>query len=143
MVTADQLTEALLVVTDEAVKPVAVPHAEPVVIVKLLFEISKKIFPTASTFILAVVVGVFGITNVSVPSLGVLAINTVGKVWPPSVDKEIFTLAQLTGAAVVLATLHVIAWDEFPAHETAVFGDVTANGPEVLETVTTMSVNCV
>ena len=41
---------------------------------------SKKILPTASTFILAVVEGVFGITNASVPSLGVLAINTVGNV---------------------------------------------------------------
>jgi hypothetical protein len=38
----------------------------------------------------------------------VLAANTVGNVCPPSVDKDIFTLAQLTGAAVVLATAQVI-----------------------------------
>lgn len=82
--------------------------------VKLVFEISKKILPTASTFILAVVVGVFGITNASVPSFGVLAANTVGKVCPPSVLKEIFTLAQLTGEAVVLATAQVMVCVEPP-----------------------------
>lgn len=47
---------------------------------KFVLEISKKILPTASILILAVVVGVFGITSVCVPSLGVLDINTVGKV---------------------------------------------------------------
>ena len=141
--TAVQLTVAAVVVTPDDAKPLAVPQAEPAVIVKLLLEISKKILPTASTFILAVVVGVLGIINVSVPSLGVLEANTVGKVCPPSVDKEIFTLAQLTGEAVVLFTLQVMACDELPAHETAVLGDVTANGPEVDETVTTMSLKAV
>jgi hypothetical protein len=111
--------------------------------VKLVLEISKKMLPTDSTLILAVVVGVFGITNDSVPSLGVLADNTVGNVRPPSVEREIFTLAQLTGDAVVFATAQVIACVELPAHETAVLGDVTEKGPEVLLTVTTMSVNCV
>lgn len=130
-------------VIEEDDKPLALAQAEPEVIVKLVLEISKKIFPTASTFILAVVDGVFGITKVSVPSFGVLAINTVGNVWPPSVLNEIFTLAQLTGAAVVLFTLHVMACDELPAHETAVFGELTANGPDVLLTETTISVNCV
>jgi hypothetical protein len=113
--TAVQLTLALLVVTDEEARPVAVPQDEPAVIVKFVLEISKKILLTASTFILAVVDGVFGITNVSVPSFGVLAINTVGNVCPPSVLNDIFTLAQLTGEAVVLFTLHVMACDELPA----------------------------
>lgn len=140
MATADQLTVALVVVTDDEDKPVAVPQEDPAVMVKLLLEISKKIFPTASTFILAVVVGVFGMTNASVPSLGVLAASTVGNVCPPSVLKEIFTLAQLTGEAVVLATAQVIVCVEFPAHETAVLGTDTANGPDVLLTVTTISV---
>ena len=72
---------------------------------------------------------------------GLTQSRTVGKVRPASVDKLIFTLAQLTGAAVVLFTLHVIFCDEPPAHVTAVFGAVTANGPEVLLTVTTTSVN--
>ena len=105
--------------------------------------ISKKILPTASTFILAVVEGVVGITKDSEPSLAVLAINTVGKVCPPSVLNEIFTLAQLTGDAVVLFTLHVIFCAEPPANVTAVLGAVTANGPEVLLTVTTTSLKAV
>ena len=95
------------------------------VISKLAFEISKKILPTASTFILAVVVAIEGIITVSVPSFGVLAEITVGKVTPPSVDKDIFTLAQLTGAAVVLFTNQVMSWLEPPAHITAVLGEVT------------------
>src|SRR5437868_9020434 len=128
---------------EDAAKPVGAPQDEPAVIVKSAFEISKNIFPTASTFILAVVVGVFGITNASVPSFGVLAANTVGNVWPPSIDKDIFTLAQLTGAAVVLATAHVIVCVDPPTYDTAVFGDVTEKGPEALLTVTTISVKLV
>ena len=76
--------------------------------VKSESEISKNTLPTASTFTLAVVVGVTGIVTISEPSLGVLADKTVEKVWPPSVDKEILTLAQLIGGSVVLFTSHVI-----------------------------------
>ena len=112
-------------------------------IVKLVFEISKKIFPTASTFILAVVEGVLGMVTVSEPSFAVLAINTIGKVNPPSVDRDIFTLAQLTGAIVVLATSHVIVCVVVAGQETFVLGEVTWNGPEAALTVTTISVNCV
>ena len=111
--------------------------------VKLELEISKKILPTASILILAVLVGVAGMLTASLPSFAVLATNTVGKVRPPSVESEIFTLAQLTGAAVVLATDQVIVCVEFPAQLKLVFGAVTAKGPEVLLTVTTISVNCV
>ena len=107
--------------------------------VKFVFEISKKIFPTASIFILAVVVAVFGIVITSDPSFAVLADKTVGNVWPPSVDKEILTFAQLTGAAVVLATDHVIVCDDPPTYDTAVLGAVTAKGPEAALTVTTIS----
>ena len=78
------------------------------VMLKLELEISKKIFPTASTFILAVVEVIAGMVTAADPSLGVLAVNTLGKVCPPSVDSEILTLAQLTGAAVVLFTSQVI-----------------------------------
>ena len=78
----------------------------------------------------------------SLPSLGVLATRVL-KVLPPSVEMDIFTLAQLTGAAVVLATLHVMFCDELPAHDTAVLGAVTANGPDVLVTVTVISANWV
>ena len=90
------------------------PGIPPSVIVKLLLEISKKIFPTASILIRAVVVGILGMVSNSVPSLGVLAVITVGKVRPPSVDNDILTLAQLTGAAVVLATAHVMVCEELP-----------------------------
>jgi hypothetical protein len=113
------------------------------VIVKSALLMSKKILPTDSIFILAVVVATFGIVTVSVPSFGVLAESTVGKVVPPSVDKDIFTLAQLTGAPVVPATFHVMVWEEPPIHVTFVLGDVTRNGPEVLLTVITMSVKLV
>ena len=82
----------------EAVKPEGEAQPVPVVIVKLVLEISKKIFPTASIFILAVVEGVLGIVTASLPSFGVLATRVL-KVVPPSVEIEIFTLAQLTGAA--------------------------------------------
>ena len=131
-----------VVTTDEA-KPVGVPHDEPAVMVKFVLEISKKILPTASTFILAVVVAVLGIVTACDPSFGVLATNTVGNVCPPSVLKDIFTLAQLTGEAVVLATFHVTVCVELPVQLTAVLGAVIAKGPEVLLTVTTISVNCV
>ena len=99
----------------EVVKPAGDPQAAAAPMVKFVLLISKKILPTASIFILAVVVGVDGITNACVPSLGVFAASTVGKVCPPSVLNEIFTLAQLTGAAVVLATLQVIFCVEPPA----------------------------
>ena len=121
---------------------VQVVSVEPDPIVKLVFEISKKIFPMASTFILAVVVGVLGIVTTSLPSLGVLATNVLNVV-PPSVERDIFTLAQLTGAAVVPATFHVIVCDELPGHDTAVLGEVTEKGPDELVTVTVISAKLV
>lgn len=131
-----------VVVIAEAVNPAGAAQDEPDVIVKLVLEISKKIFPTASIFILAVVVGVLGIVTTSLPSLGVLA-TSVLNVVPPSVETDIFTFAQLTGDAVVLATFHVIVCDELPAHDTAVLGAVTANGPDELVTVTVISAKLV
>ena len=116
---------------------------EPAVIVKFESEISKKMLSTASTFTLAVVVATLGIVSASEPSLGVLAERTVGKVVPPSVDNDILTAAQVTGAPVVPATSHIIVWVEPPAHDTFVLGDVTWKGPEVLLTVTVISVNWV
>ena len=127
-----------VVVMPDAVSPDGAAQPEPAVIVKLVLEISKKILPTASTFILAVVVGVLGIITTSLPSLAVLATKVL-KVVPPSVEMDIFTLAQLTGEAVVPATFQVTVCDELPAHDTAVLGAVTENGPEVLVTVTVMS----
>ncbi len=48
------------------------------VIVKFTFEMSKKIFPTASTLTLARVVDTAGKVTGSLPSFAVLAIITVG-----------------------------------------------------------------
>jgi hypothetical protein len=105
-------------------------------IVKFVFEISKKTFPIASTLILAVVESTAGTTTSSVPSFAVLASNTVGKVSPPSVDKDIFT-----GGRLVLFTDHVTVWVEFPGQFTFVFGCVTAKGPAVLVIVRVISAN--
>ena len=131
-----------VLVIAEAVKLPGELQLEPEPMVKLVLEISKKIFPTASIFILAVVVGVLGIVTASLPSLAVLATRVL-KVVPPSVEMDIFTLAQLTGAAVVLATFQVMVWEEPPAHDTAVLGDVTENGPDELVTVTVISAKLV
>jgi hypothetical protein len=48
--------------------------------VKFVFETSKKMLPTASTFTRAVVVSGFGSVTTSEPSFGVLAASTVGYV---------------------------------------------------------------
>ena len=98
------------------------------VIVKFVLEISKKMLPTASTLMRAVVVGRLGTVIAWLPSLAVSA-TTVGKLKPPSVDNSILTVAALTGAEVVLATFHVTVCVEFPAHETLVLGEVTTKGP--------------
>ena len=80
MATAAQLIVATLSPIAEDTNPVGSPQATAPLMVKFVLHMSKKIFPTASTFILAVVVGIVGITNASVPSLGVLSAKTVGKV---------------------------------------------------------------
>lgn len=108
---------------------VAVGVGPPPVMVKFASEISKKMFPTASILILAAVVAVFGTVTLCDPSFAVLATRTVGNVVPPSVESEILTLAALMGALVVFATFQVTVWVEPPAYDTAVFGDVTTNGP--------------
>ena len=76
-------------------------------IVKFVFEMSKKMLPTASTLILAVVVLTPGSVTSCEPSFGVFASSIVGYVKPPSVESRMLTFAQLTGAAVVFATFHV------------------------------------
>ena len=77
------------------------------------------------------------------PSFAVAAANTVGNVWPPSVDNKIFTEAQFTDPALVPFTLQVTVAVPPALQLIAVFGEVTANGPEVFVTVTTASVNAV
>ena len=60
----------------------------------------------------------------------------VGKVVPPSVEREILTFAALTGAAVVPATFQVTVKLLFPGMEIAVLGAVTVKGPGVPLTIT-------
>lgn len=91
----------------------------------------------------AVVDGVFGIVMLWLPSFAVFAKSTVGNVFPPSVESKILTFGLLNGAPAVLPAFHVTVCVEFPAHETAVLGDVTLKAPPVLLTVTTTSSNCV
>ena len=109
------LVVAILTAADVAPQPKVVGvdgtklnSANGATTLKLVLEISKKILPTASILIRAVVLKPTGIVTACVPSFGVVASNTVGKVKPPSVEKEIFTLAQLIGAALVLFTSQVI-----------------------------------
>ena len=128
---------------DDAVNPAGFAHAGPATIVKLVLEISKKIFPTASTFIRLVVPWVEGTVIISEPSLAVEAANTIGKVFPPSVDNKIFTEVQFTDPVFVPFTLHVTVARLPALHVIFVLGAVTWNGPAVLVTVTTISVNAV
>jgi len=114
---------------------VGVGVADGAAIEKLVSEISKKILPTPSILIRPTEVGVLGIRTDWLPSLGVLASRVVGNVLPPSVEREILTFAALTGAAVVFATFQVTVKFAPPGRVVAVFGAVTAKGPEVLVTV--------
>jgi hypothetical protein len=78
------------------------------VMIKFALDISKKIFASASIFILAVVLTIAGMVSDSEPSFGVLAVITVGYVNPPSVDRLIMTFATFTGGVLVPATSHII-----------------------------------
>jgi hypothetical protein len=127
----------------DAVRPDGFPHAGGVPIVKLVLEISKKIFPTASIFIRLVVPWVAGTVTTCDPSFAVEAAKTVGNVFPPSVDNKIFTAEQFTDPPLVPFTFHVTVAEPPALHVTFVFGDVTWNGPAVLVTVTTTSVKAV
>ena len=141
--TAAQLTVALVWVIDDVVNPVGFAQTGAAPIEKLTLDISKKIFPTDCTFTLQVVACVEGTAIISDPSFGVDVARIVGKVLPPSVDSKIFTAAQFTDPAFVPFTLQVTV-AVLPAFQvTAVFGAVTAKGPEVLVTVTTASVKAV
>ena len=79
--------------------------ADPVIVKPR--EMLKKMFPAASTLTRALPLGVPGIVTVSAPSFGVLLARMIGKVFPPSVDRVILTLAQLTGELLVFATFQL------------------------------------
>ena len=84
----------------------------------------------------------FGIVTACEPSLAVVAARTVGKVWPPSVDSEIFTLGARVALSVLL-TFQVTVCELLPAYDTAVAWLVARSGPASLSTVSTVSPNCV
>src|SRR4051794_21211571 len=106
-------------------------------IAKSLLLTSKNTLPIASTLIRPRVVGVFGIVTESEPSFAVLASSTVGNVWPPSVDRLIFTFAVLMPFASVPATFQVtvVGW----APPTELGFEVTRNGPVPAASVSTVS----
>src|SRR5215213_5524404 len=108
---------ALLLVIDDDARPAGCAHAGGVpLIVKFTLLISKKIFPTASIFTLHCEPGLFGTVIFSVPSFGVLAASVMGKLFPPSVESRILTVAQLTGATLVEFTLQVTVCVEPTVH---------------------------
>ncbi len=92
-------------------------------------EISKKTFPTASTFMRAEAVVRLGRVTGSLPSFAVDAARTVGKVAPPSVESEILTFAVLTGAAEVLATSQATVMVDPGKWLDPPFGEVILKGP--------------
>ena len=96
---------------------------------------SKKIFPIASIFTLAVVVKLLGTNIVSEPSFAVLSAKIVRKLCPLSVDNEILTNAQFTGAALVLFTFQVMVSVEPTKKVSMVFEDVKLKGPALADTV--------
>src|SRR5688572_11196746 len=103
---------------------------------KFAFETSKKMFPTASTLMRAVVVVPAGITTACEPSFGVLATSTVGNDVPPFVDSRMRTFAAPTGATAVFATSQVTVCVEPAGQLTFVLGAVTTNGPASAREVT-------
>jgi len=107
--------------------------------VKFAFETSKKMLPTPCTLIRADVLATLGTVIVWVPSLDVLAASTIGNVFPPFVDIDIFTFAQLTGPPEVFATFQVTVCCVPPVQVVAPLGDVTTKGPAAEVTLSTIA----
>ena len=103
--------------------------------VTLAFEISKNTFPTASILNLAVALYIQGISTSSLPSFAVFRARLIGKVFPPSYDRRILTLA---ASASEPFTDQVIVWG--PGQTVvALLKLVIANGPAVPSMVSVMS----
>jgi hypothetical protein len=83
------------------------------------------------------VVATPGTATASLPSLGVAAASVIGKDVPPSVERRMSTAAQLTGAAVVLATFQATTSTVPWIQVTGVSGAVTLKGPAAETTFTT------
>ena len=107
--------------------------------VKLAFDMSKKILPLAITLILANEVRLLGTFISSDPSFGVFAASRIGNVKPPSVERLMLTWLALIGAMSVPETFHVMVLKEPTSQLVAVLGLVTINGPAVPLTVINIS----
>jgi hypothetical protein len=105
------------------------------VIVKSAFERSKKTLLTASTLMRAWVVSTSGSVTVAEPLFGTWSASTSGYVWPPSSERLILTSEVLTGGRSVFALSQVTVCCEPPSQVTAVFGEVTRNGPALVASV--------
>ena len=108
------------------------PKAEQLLVIVIAAAFTlKKMLPRAFTIIRPVVVGRFGMTMFSVPSLAVFLASVSVKVTPPSVDKIISTLEQLMGAALVLATFQLMVAVLLPlaVQLEVVDCEVTVNAP--------------
>ena len=99
-------------------------------------EIAKKMLSAALILTRALFDDTLGTVTSKEPLLATLEASSSGNDWPPSVDKEISTLAQLTGLASVFAISQVTVCFE-PATQVVLFaGRVIANGPLAADTVT-------
>ena len=103
-------------------------------------EMSKKMVSEHFTLTRPCKVPIDGAVMPALPSFAVPASRVVGKVCPPSTDRWMSTLAQLTGAAVVPATFQVTVCALPPAQVgVPVDCEVTRNGPETPSTLTMAS----
>ncbi len=79
-----------------------------------------------------------GTVTLAEPLLGTPVAKVIGYVYPPSWDKKISTFGVFTAPVFVPATFHVTVSVLPSFHVTAVFCEVTVNGPELPSTVTTI-----
>ena len=102
------------------------------VMLKSLFETSKKVPLEHVTITLAVFVEILGTLIIWEPLLETLAASNVLKFNPPSIESRILTFAQDTGALSVPDTSQVTVAEPLPGHVIPeADGDVTKNGPEL------------
>jgi len=103
--------------------------------VRFACERSKKMLPAQATLTRPWVVALSGTVMSWLPELAAFAASVTGKLWPASVDSEMFTWAQLTGAWSVLATFQITFW-VLPMVQVSPAGAVTRKGPALVTDVT-------
>jgi hypothetical protein len=77
-----------------------------------------------------------GMVTLALPLFGELSASTTGKLVPPLVESEIFTLAALIGTLVVPATSHVTLKGVPGVRVVALFCELMRKGPALLLVVT-------